>query len=46
MFFLIVSAKGRFTNFAESKALTVGLLVSPWVLWLIFLIAGLVVSPS
>ena len=46
MFFLIMAAKGRLVNISESRVLTMVLLVSPWVSWLAFFVAGIVVGLS
>lgn len=42
----ILAAKGRLVRAVESKVLIVALLVAPWVAWLAFIIAGVVVRRS
>lgn len=42
--FRIIAAKGRLILLAESRYLSIFFLVSPWLFWLSFLIAGIAVS--
>ncbi|KAL7416264.1 hypothetical protein BDY24DRAFT_368620 [Mrakia frigida] len=44
--FRVVAAKGRFSQFSDSRALTLILLLTPWVVYFSFLTAGLIVGFS
>ena len=37
----IIASKGRWTTFADSRSLTVYLLASPWVAWIIYIAAAI-----
>lgn len=40
----IISSQGRWRAFADAKLLTIVLLAGPWVVWIAFIVAGVVLS--